>query len=113
MTRSGTTRYLLPDGSLSREPLGTQQQAQETLFREAEFGLSHYTEDYDEDHLVMQTARQRWMGILDPLTVQSLAMDPAPVDKAIKVLTSRAGGLLSLPVMHPRRRCPLANSQQL
>ena len=90
MTRSGTTRYLLPDGSLSREPLDTAQQGQETLFREAEFGLSHYTEDYDEDHLVMQTARQRWMGILDPLTVQSLAMDPTPVDKAIKVLITRA-----------------------
>ena len=96
MIRSGTTRYLLPDGSSSREPLGTRQQARETLFREAEFGLSHYAEDYDEDHVVMQTARQRWMGILDPLTVQSLAMDPPPVDKAIKVLITRAGGMLSL-----------------
>ena len=55
--------------------------------------------DYGEDDIVTQGARERWLSVLEPLSVQPLTIEGLPVvDKSLPVSCSAAGCLV---LIHP------------
>lgn len=59
----------------------------DALLKDQELGVGVEDVDYEEGDFATQSARQRWLGVLEPLTVQPLmAVLPTP-DKSIPVTT--------------------------
>jgi hypothetical protein len=83
------------DSLLAREQAGSAGRVESTdigvggrqaaLLKDQELGIGVQDVDYEEGDIATQGARQRWLGILNPLTVQPLtAVLPSP-DRSLSV----------------------------
>ena len=64
---------------------------QDALVEDSELGWGVEDVDYAEDDIVTQGARERWLSVLEPLSVQPLTIEGLPVvDKSIPVSCSPA-----------------------
>ena len=72
---------------------------QDALVEDSELGWGVADVDYGEDDIVTQGARERWLSVLEPLSVQPLTIEGLPVvDKSLPVSCSAAGCLV---LIHP------------
>ena len=74
-----------PEGRVESSEFGLGKR-QDALVEDSELGWGVEDVDYSEDDIVTQGARERWLSVLEPLSVQPLTIEGLPVvDKSIPV----------------------------